>query len=113
MYCVLWTYAVPPALTEPAIRTLFSQVAGNYLEVPGLIRKYFGFTEDAQSVIGIYLWDSKEAAAAFYSPEWMAAVTERWGAAPVKAEWTVPVVAETVQGRVVTARPAAAVLRRG
>jgi hypothetical protein len=56
MYCVLWTYAVPSQLDEPAIRQLFSDVAENYLGVPGLIRKYFGFTEDAQSVIGIYLW---------------------------------------------------------
>ena len=103
MYCVLWTYAVPPELTEPAIRQLFADVAPNYLEVPGLIRKYFGFTEDASSVIGIYLWDSKDAADAFYSHEWMAGVTERWGAAPAKSEWVVPVVAESGAG-VVTAR---------
>ena len=67
-----------------------------------MIRKYFGFTEDAKSVIGIYLWSSKQAAEEFYSPEWMAGVTERWGAAPVKNEWIVPVVADTVEGRVVT-----------
>jgi len=104
----MWTYAVPPQLTEPAIRQLFSDVAENYLEVPGLIRKYFGFTEDASSVIGIYLWSSKEAADAFYSPEWMAGVTERWGAAPAKGEWIVPVVAESVEGRVVSEQAVAA-----
>jgi hypothetical protein len=108
MYCVMWTYAVPAQLTEPAIRSLFSEVAENYLEVPGLIRKYFGFTEDASSVIGIYLWSSKEAADAFYSPEWMAGVTERWGAAPAKGEWIVPVVAESVEGRVVSEQAVAA-----
>ncbi len=103
MYCVTWTYAVPPHLDEPAIRAQFAAVAENYLGVPGLIRKYFGFTEDATSVIGIYLWSSKEAADAFYSPEWMAGVTERWGAAPAKDEWIVPVVAESAEGRVETA----------
>jgi hypothetical protein len=103
----LWTYAVPPQLTESAIRSQFSAVAENYLEVPGLIRKYFGFTEDAKAVIGIYLWRSKEAADAFYSPEWIAGVTERWGAAPLKNEWVVPVVAESVEGRVVADDPAA------
>jgi hypothetical protein len=102
MYCCLWTYQVPSSLDEPAIRSLFDQVAGNYLGVPGLVRKYFGFTEDAQQVIGIYLWETKEAADAFYSPEWMAGVTERWGAAPLKQEWTVPVVAETTVGEVVS-----------
>jgi hypothetical protein len=103
MYCVLWTYAVPPALSEEAIRRQFTAVADRYLGVPGLIRKYFGFTEDGTSVIGIYLWTSREAADAFYAPEWMAGVTERWGAAPAKTEWMVPVVAESVDGRVVTA----------
>jgi hypothetical protein len=103
VYCVMWTYAVPPALSADAIRGQFAAVADRYLGVPGLIRKYFGVTEDATSVIGIYLWTSREAANAFYSPDWMAGVTERWGAAPVKSEWIVPVVAESAEGRVVGA----------
>lgn len=103
MYCVLWTYAVPPALSEEVIRRQFVAVADRYLGVPGLIRKYFGFTEDAKCVIGIYLWESRDAADAFYSPAWMTGVTERWGAAPTKTEWIVPVVAESVDGRIVAA----------
>lgn len=102
MYCVLWTYQVPPELTKPAIEKLFKDVAGNYLNIPGLVRKYFGFTEDGKSVIGIYLWTSRESADAFYSPEWIAGVTQRWGAAPVKTEWLVPVVTESIEGKVVT-----------
>lgn len=102
MYCVMWTYAVPPELDEPSIRTQFSRVAGNYLDVPGLVRKYFGFTQDAASVIGIYLWVSKDAADAFYTPEWLAGVADRWGAEPRRDEWVVPVVAETIAGTVVT-----------
>jgi hypothetical protein len=101
VHCVMWTYATPPNLNEAAIRDLFTQVAGNYLGVSGLIRKYFGFSDDATEVIGIYLWETKEAADAFYSDEWLAGVTERWGAAPVRQEWVVPVVAESVERRVV------------
>ena len=62
MYCVTWTYAPPPNLNESAIRNQFDKVAGNYLGVPGLIRKYFGLSDDARSVIGIYLWETKDAA---------------------------------------------------
>jgi heme-degrading monooxygenase HmoA len=102
MHCVMWTYAVPPHLTEPAIREQFANVAGNYLDVPGLVRKYFGLSEDATTVIGIYLWESREDADRFYSPEWMAGVTERWGAEPRRDEWIVPVVAETTAGEVVS-----------
>ena len=102
MHCVVWTYSVPPQLNEEAIRKLFADVAGNYIAVPGLIRKYFGFSDGADSVVGIYLWESSEAADAFYSPEWMAGVTERWGAAPERQDWIVPVVAESVGGQVLT-----------
>ena len=101
MYCVTWTYRVPPELTEPLIRKQFAAVAGRYLGIPGLIRKYFGFSEDGSSVVGIYLWESKAAAEAFYTPEWLAGVTERWGAAPEKSEWIISVVAESADGRIV------------
>jgi hypothetical protein len=102
MYCVLWTYEAPPTLSEELIRQQFNAVADRYVGVPGLVRKYFGFTPDAKSVIGIYLWTSREAADAFYTPEWLSGVTERWGAPPVKTEWIVPVVAESLDGRVVS-----------
>lgn len=105
MHCVLWSYDAPPELDEARIRSQFGAVAGNYLGVPGLVRKYFGFSEDASEVIGIYLWESKEAADAFYSTEWLAGVTERWGAAPRRREWVVPVVAETFEDRVVERYP--------
>jgi hypothetical protein len=104
MYCVLWTYRVPPQLTKPAIEKLFGDTAGKYLGVPGLIRKYFGFTEDGKSVVGIYLWKSRAAADTFYSPEWIAGVTQRWGITPAKTEWTVPVVAESADGKLVSDR---------
>lgn len=101
MYCVVWTYAVPPSLDETAIRRQFAAVADRYLAVPGLIRKYFGFSGDGRSVVGVYLWTSKADADAFYSPDWIAGVTERWGAAPERADWIVPIVAESAEGRVI------------
>ena len=101
MYCVMWTYQVPPELTKSVITKQFSDVAERYIGIPGLIRKYFGFTEDGTSVIGIYLWTSREAADTFYSPEWLTGVKQRWGAEPVKSEWNVPVVAESSEGRLV------------
>ena len=105
MYCVVWTYTVPPTLDEPAIRRQFAAVAERYIGIPGLIRKYFCVSADGKSVAGLYLWTSKESADAFYSPEWIAGVTERWGATPTRADWIVPVVAESAEGTVVSGRP--------
>jgi hypothetical protein len=102
MYCVVWTYVVPPSLDAPAIRKQFGAVAERYIGIPGLIRKYFGLSADGSSVVGIYLWASKEAADAFYTPEWIAGVTERWRATPERADWIVPVVAESAEARVIS-----------
>jgi hypothetical protein len=102
MYCVTWTYAMPPGQSAEQITELFAKVAHIYVGVPGLVRKYFGFSEDRLSVVGIYLWESKAHADAFYSPEWVAGVKSRWGSMPAKTEWIVPQVVESVEGRVVT-----------
>ena len=69
--------------------------------MPGLIRKYFGHSEDRLSVVGIYLWESKAQADAFYSPGWVAGVTSRWGSMPAKTEWWIPQVVESAEGRVI------------
>ena len=102
MYCVMWTYQVPPRLSKDVIEKQFREVAGRYLQVPGLIRKYFGYNEDGSTVVGIYLWSSKDDANRFYSVDWMAGVKERWGAEPVKREWIVPIVAESSTGEMLT-----------
>lgn len=101
MHCVTWTYKVPAHLTKQIIEKQFADVADRYLGVPGLIRKYFGFSEDGKLVVGIYLWTTKADADRFYSPEWIAGVTQRWGATPSKSEWVIPVVAESMAKKIV------------
>ncbi|MDB5538816.1 MAG: monooxygenase [Devosia sp.] len=102
MHCVLWTYKTPAGLTKKKADALFLNVADKYVGVPGLVRKYFGYSEDGTAIVGVYLWQSKAAADAFYSPEWFAGVTSRWGAAPDRADWQIPQVVESVSGEVIT-----------
>jgi hypothetical protein len=103
MYCVSWTYQMPAGSSAAQIGELFARTADIYIGVPGLVRKYFGHSDDCRSVVGIYLWNSKADADAFYSPEWMAGIKSRWGTMPAKAEWVIPQVVESVEGRVITA----------
>ena len=69
--------------------------------VPGLVRKYFGYSEDGSTIVGIYLWRSKVEAEAFYNPDWVAGVTSRWGVMPTRSDWQVPQVVESAEGRIV------------
>lgn len=89
MYCVMWTYEVPFELTEANIEKLYPDIVDS--GTPDLIKKYFFLSDDSTSVLGIYIWTSKEAADKFYSLEWLSAVVERWGTEPTKNEWPVPI----------------------
>lgn len=102
MYGVTWTYRMPEGTSAEAVADLFRQTAERYIGVPGLIRKYFGLSADARQVIGIYIWKSRADADAFYSPQWIEGVRSRWGAMPEKAEWEIPQVVESAEGRIVT-----------
>ena len=106
MYCVVWTYKMPPGHSAQQIKDIFAKSADIYIGVPGLVRKYFGHSDDRLSVVGIYLWETKAQADAFYSPEWIAGVTSRWGSMPHRAEWQIPQVVESAEGRVITDAPA-------
>ena len=108
MYCVQWTYQMPEGYSAAQIGELFARTAHIYVGVPGLVRKYFGHSDDCRTVVGIYLWESKAHADAFYSPEWTAGVMSRWGSMPAKAEWQVPQVVESATGEVMTAGAAIA-----
>jgi hypothetical protein len=101
MYCVVWTYKMPPGVSATQIKDLFAKTANIYIGVPGLVRKYFGHSEDRLKVVGVYLWTSKAHADAFYSPDWIAGVMSRWGSMPDKAEWEIPQVVESIDGRVI------------
>jgi hypothetical protein len=102
MHCVVWTYRTPPQLTKEKSDALFLSVADKYVGVPGLVRKYFGYSEDGSAIVGIYLWNNRAEADAFYSPEWLAGVISRWGATPDRADWQIPQVVESVSGEVIT-----------
>ena len=67
MHTVMWTFKLPAGTTRTyAVDTIKATAAG-YQGVPGLIRKYYGLTEDGASLVGIYLWQSRAAADAFYT----------------------------------------------
>lgn len=58
---------------------------------------------DWKTLVGIYLWKSREAADAFYTTQWLAMVM---AVSATKTEWSTPMVVESEQGwrAVVTAR---------
>ena len=51
----------PPSLTREATEALFARTAHLYLDVPGLIRKYFGYSGDGAAIVVPQVVESAEA----------------------------------------------------
>ena len=103
MHTVMWTFKVPADTSKAQLVETINATAHTCEGIPGLIRKYYGITPDGGSLVGIYLWDNKAAADAFYSADWVATVTKRWAAAPQRQEWETPMVVEAAERRLVAA----------
>ena len=103
MHTVMWTFNVPAGMAKAKLVETINATAHAYEGISGLIRKYYGIAPDGASLVGIYLWDNKAAADAFYTPAWVAMVTQRWVAPPQRQEWETPMVVESAERRLVAA----------
>lgn len=65
-----------------------------YQGLDGLIRKYYVVADDRKSAGGIYLWESREKAEAWYSPDWKSTMTEVWGEPPLLEYLDCPIVVD-------------------
>ena len=70
----------------PGKRTKEQAIAGakitapQYLGMPGLIRK--DYLSSDESAGGVYLWETREAAEAWYNDDWWPMMEERYGVRP-------------------------------
>ena len=76
----------PRARIEQGIRDSVPQ----YRKVPGLLRKYFTIGDGTFG--GVYLFESREAAQAWFGPAWRARVQATYGAPAKVTYFDVPVV---------------------
>jgi hypothetical protein len=95
----MWTFKVPAGTSKTQLLATIAATAHTYEGVPGLIRKYYGIAPDGGSLVGIYLWESAAAAAAFHNADWVAMATRRWQAPPQRQEWETPMVVESAKRR--------------
>jgi hypothetical protein len=91
-------------LTQPKtleeMKPVFQGTAPKYLNLPGLLRKNYFLTEDGMRAGGIYVWESKERAQQFYSPEWQNFVAGKYGAPPEILYVASPVMVDNRAGQI-------------
>jgi len=69
-------------LDRSAVMAIAERAAPTFEGMPGLRSKAFTFDPESGSATNFYVWDSEEAARAFFSPELVEMVIGLYGAAP-------------------------------
>lgn len=93
---VLVAVPVPPGLPRAQLEAAFAGSVGDYQGKPGLIRKYYTIGDDGRAG-GIYLWESRAAADAWYNAAWKASVMKRWGAPASLSYFDVPTIVDNAK----------------
>jgi hypothetical protein len=81
MITAIVQYRLPTSIDQAACAEHFRTIAPGFRSVPGLSRKQFIYA-NAGWAGGVYLWQSRAAAEAFYSGPWLAGIRERYGMDP-------------------------------
>src|SRR6202049_1764122 len=81
MITAIVQYRLPPTIDLTACAEHFRKIAPGFRAVPGLIRKQFIYAEDGWAG-GVYLWESRADADAFYTGPWLEGIRERYGMDP-------------------------------
>ncbi|MBB5045757.1 hypothetical protein HNR60_000492 [Rhodopseudomonas rhenobacensis] len=101
-------FHLPAPITLEQATRRFKTSAPRYRKLPGLIRKYYIRSEDGCTAGGVYLWDSRAAAEKVYDSEWIARVTQLYGAEPVFSWFESPVIVDNAIDEEIAALTAAA-----
>jgi hypothetical protein len=81
MITAIVQYKLPPSISLDDCAAHFRNIAPGFREVTGLVRKQFIYAEDGWAG-GVYLWQSRAAAEAFYTGPWLDGIRERYGMDP-------------------------------
>ena len=75
MITAIVRFNIPKETTLEQATDAYRGTAPKYQGLPGLVRKYYLYGEEGE-VGGVYLWESREQAEAFYNADWK---KSRWG----------------------------------
>jgi hypothetical protein len=98
MITAIVRFPLPASVTLAQATDLFHGSAPKYRDLPGLVRKYYLFDEQSHVGGGVYLWESRAAAEAVYTPAWRKMLAERYGAEPEISYFESPVIVDNVSG---------------
>ncbi|MEM9004904.1 MAG: YdhR family protein [Cyanobacteria bacterium P01_F01_bin.86] len=92
MIVVSVKFAISQFRNRQALAEDFANISGMFMDIPGLMRKYFVISEAEDSAGGIYMWESRAAAEACFTENFRLIIEERYGGPPEITYFDCPVV---------------------
>jgi len=82
MIGVFVTFRSDQGLDRTTVLGIAAAASGQFEGMPGLRSKAFTWDDDARSATNVYIWESEDAARAFFTPQLTERVTGLYGVAP-------------------------------
>jgi Putative mono-oxygenase ydhR len=89
-------FQLPPGIPLAAIKKGFVEVAPEFKQPSGLLRKYFLISEDGKTGGGVYLWNSMGEARTFSEGVLRAMIKEKFQIEPSIEYYDAPVIVDNV-----------------
>lgn len=99
MITAIVLYDLPPEIGLEECRQHFVSIAPSFLDIPGFIRKQFICMAEGGVAGGAYMWETREAAEAFYNGAWLDGIRERYGSEPQISYFETVALADKVSGK--------------
>jgi len=103
MIAVICHLGLPDDWTPGKARSIFKDSTGKFENIQGLIRKSFLLAEDGRSAAGVYRWESRAPAEAFFTEAWKDFMVGKYGNRPKATYYECPVVVDNQTGEVIKA----------
>jgi len=80
---------------------IFAGTAPKYIDIQGLVRKYYLLSEDGETAGGVYLWESRKAAETLFTDEWKKFILQKYGSEPSVTYFNSPVIVDNLLGKII------------
>ena len=92
MIIAIVNFKLPESLSAEDVTSMYEASVPRYQNLPGLIRKHYLLGDGVGG--GVYLWNSRKEAEAFYGETWSTTIRERFGYDPTVAYYDSPITIE-------------------
>ena len=99
MITAIVRYRLPAHIDRAACRDHYEMIAPGFKKAQGLISKHFIWSESGWAG-GVYQWETRDDAEAFYNGPWLDGIVERYGMKPQIELYEVFAVTDNARGTV-------------